>query len=371
MTFGIGFVHPLYAGVVTDRRISGDGWPPSDQYDKAGLVEFSNARFAYTMSGLAKWHDFDAATWTATALAEAGFGGVEFHVAFARFTAMCTHKISSLGLADPQDRKFTVLFAGYERADDASITRFVMVSNFRKLSEFSGSDYWPEPFDSFDLSFQQTTPVRCLALSIGGGRFAEENHLVQKLVQRFQNPRTTSADAVKVLVDLIRENANAQIGEDCTSVVIPSDFGEDPAASYHPNYASSEFRFPVFVQASHGAKGAGFAINGVTRHEGEPGSPPVVTAPAPVSKRQKCYCGNGLEYRECHGKRSLPKNSMPAGTTDVHYDLDTRQLAAAAGGAHFVLPSYLFLPGTRLDDYKITNMRTGVVVQDRTSNPGG
>lgn len=73
---------------------------------------------------------------------------------------MCTRKIAGLGLVDPQLRNFSVLFTGYERADKVAITRFAMVSNYRKLSEFSGVDRWPEPFDTFKVSYQQTSPTK-------------------------------------------------------------------------------------------------------------------------------------------------------------------------------------------------------------------
>lgn len=370
MTFGIGFVHPAYAGVVTDRRLSVDGTPTNEAYEKAGLVEFSNARLAYTFSGLAGYLDFDAATWIAMGLAEAGSGGVKFHVALARFAAMCTSRIGGLGITKAQKRKFSVLFAGYELAQQWSVSRFAMVSNVRKLSLESGTEIFYEPFGDFEVTYQQTSPVRCLAASIGGGRFREDDLLVRKLEERFTNDKTTAADAVNVAVRLIRDNANAVIGSDCSSIIVPSDFGDEPKVNYHPNHASNDLKFPSFVQASHGAKGAGFAMNGVTRYAGEPANPPIAAAPDPVHKRAKCWCGSGLTFGDCHGARGFKASSVPVGTTEIHHGFDTRELAPAAGGAHFWLPPYLFYPGTTMDQYKITNMRTGEVAQEPSSESG-
>lgn len=198
----------------------------------------------------------------------------------------------------------------------------------------------------------------------------EDGRLVQKLSERFLNPKTTALDVVNVAVRLIRENANNGIGEDCSSIVVPNNFSEEPAVYYHPNHASSDLRFPTFVQASHGAKGAGFAMNGLTRYEGKQGSPPIAAGPPPTFRREKCWCGSGSEYRGCHGKPGAPVNMMPSAATGIHHGLDTRQLAPAAGGAQFWMPPYLFHPGTTIDQYTVTNMRTGIVERNPAANPG-
>ncbi|MTD12536.1 hypothetical protein GIS00_01075 [Nakamurella sp. YIM 132087] len=364
MTFGIGFVHPLYAGVVTDRRISRDSRALSDQYEKAGLVEFSDGRFAYTMTGLVQAPGFDAAKWVAMSLAEAGTGGVEFWKALARFSAICSHRFAMLPNVRTDHLKFSVLFAGYQRTESGSISRMAMVSNFQELSPISGTDIWPRPFERFRLSFQETSPVRCLAVPIGSGGYREDSELAKKLVDRLVSLKMSAAGVVAVLVDIIRQGANEVIGEDCTSIVIPRNFDAEPEASYRPNRASNEFKFPAFVQASHGDKGAGIAMNGATVYGGTVDRMAVVTAPAPTYKRQKCPCGSGSEYRRCHGRLGLSRNTPPVGATIEKFGLDTRELASAAGGAPFEMPSYLFLPGTTRKDYKITNTRTGKVVQD-------
>lgn len=364
MTFGIGFSHPIYAGVVTDRRISTDGLPVSDQYDKAGIVEISNARMVYTLAGLAQWEDFDAATFTAMSLAQARYGAVPLNEVLGRFALLCTQKISGFGAIKGKRPTFTVLFSGYELVDGESISRFAMVSNWRKLDPVAGTENFYEPFDAFALSFQGTSSTRVLALSVGSGKFKEDSPAVRKLGQRLVNPKTAPALAVKAAIELIRESADNTIGEDCTSIVVPSDFSRDPDVSNHTTYATNEFRFPAFVQASHGPKGAGIAMNGLSGYDGDIDNPPVVSGPEPVSKRERCWCKSGKTFGECHGRGGVPTNEPPPGTTMSNHELDIRKYAPAAGGKPFDLPAYLFLPGTDLGNYKITNMRTGKVVQE-------
>lgn len=84
MTFGLAFLCPEYAGVVTDRRISSSGRRVSDEYNKSGVIDFGNGRLAYTFTGLAEdRRGFDMSRWLPDAVCRAagpdgeGFGALE------------------------------------------------------------------------------------------------------------------------------------------------------------------------------------------------------------------------------------------------------------------------------------------------------
>ena len=72
MTFGIGFICPHYAGIVTDRLLSGGS--SADDSDKCGSVNYVDGRFVYTFAGLAEVprYEFQTRQRLAQALGEAG-----------------------------------------------------------------------------------------------------------------------------------------------------------------------------------------------------------------------------------------------------------------------------------------------------------
>lgn len=370
MTFGIAFNHPMYAGIVTDRRASSVGRPPNDEYEKAGVVEFNNGRFAYTLTGLAAVRNDETSKWLSEELGKASVGGVDAEVALRRLALAMRNQIKRLRVRG-NDRMLTVVFTGFELDAAGSDRRVVyLVSNCSRLDQPTGT-LDTEVTEKFEVSRSELPDLRCIAFAVGSGRsnFTVKESLVDELARRLSEPNIPPPEAIEVAVRLIRKSADQYVSGGCTSILIPRDWYADMVSDYHPEHGSTELRFPAYVRAVYGTAGAFVARNGLTSYMGTPDKPALVTGPRPVNKNEKCWCESGKKFKQCHRKKAASRNVVPAHTTGIDFGIDILRLANPDNGRQLSLPPQLFLPGTNMDQYKVTNMRTNEVVQDPSGTP--
>lgn len=91
VTYGLAFASPAFAGVVTDRRLTGAR--RTEDAGKCGLVVYTDGRLAYTLTGLAEQGAFKTRTWLAEKLCEAGRGGRSIDASLREFAAIATADI--------------------------------------------------------------------------------------------------------------------------------------------------------------------------------------------------------------------------------------------------------------------------------------
>jgi hypothetical protein len=204
MTFGIGFVSQLYAGIVTDRLLSGDYVADSD---KCGAVAYRNGRFAYTIAGLAEAGlQYRARKELATALCEAGrpdeAGGhaIMIDEALDRVAAYMTNKLASVRVRLPEQKKTSILLAGYRRDEDSEAHgQLHLISNFESLYGESHED-----LSTFHVS---THNVQGTGLAwIGSANvLSSTRETVFKLLEQGDNIR--SCTAASALVNEVRRGA--------------------------------------------------------------------------------------------------------------------------------------------------------------------
>ena len=303
MTFGIGFICPHYAGIVTDRLLSGGS--SADDSDKCGSVNYVDGRFVYTFAGLAEVprYEFQTRQRLAQALGEAGAPSIPggsptgAKTALERVARYMTDATSTMPVR-LRDKRMSILFAGYRVQEDGEqLSGLHLVSNFEQLSGPAS----PVARSEFAVS---SLEIHGVALWWIGCAELSQQFRTSTLNLLEQSRVVPPWEIVKLLVAEIREAAREdpeRIGRRCSSIVALRD--ELPfQIDYHSDEAVDKVDATATVVALYGNVGAFYTIDQRltdVRHSGQsvPTSVPV------VHKRQSCPCGSGRQYKNCHGNR--------------------------------------------------------------------
>lgn len=301
MTFGIGFACPHYAGIVTDRLLSGAS--SIDDSDKCGSVTYVDGRYAYTFAGLAEVarYRFQTRQQLAQALGEAGrpaqAGGPSARTreALERVARFMTDAMAPMRV-HPRDKRVSILLAGFHQEGDAApVGQLHMVSNFECLSGTMSDVALPE----FSVD---STDVRGSGLGwIGSAELAPEDR--SPVLDLLQNSRLVPPwEVTKELVRLIRSASDknpTSIGRRCSSIIGLRDPGPF-YVDYHSGQVVDKVDGTAYVVATYGNVGAFYLIDLRLTDAGLKGNTVATRVPA-VHKRQACPCGSGRQYRNCHG----------------------------------------------------------------------
>lgn len=301
MTFGIGFASPHYAGIVTDRLLSGAS--SVDDSDKCGAVRYVDGRFAYTFAGLAEVvrYEFQTRQSLARALGEAGRpdqpGGPPAGIATAlqRVARYMTDATSTMRIR-PEDKRMSILLAGFRREDDDSlVAEMHLISNFEELTGTPAAAARSE----FTVSSQRVAGARLWWIGCADLK-QDARTSVLDLLQA--SPVVPPAEVVKALVGEIRKASDqdeARIGKRCSSIVVHGESGQ-AEVDYHPDQAVDRVHATATIVAEYGNVGAYYTIDQSLTDARLRGNPVATGVPA-VHKRQPCPCGSGRQYKNCHG----------------------------------------------------------------------
>lgn len=328
MTFGIAFVGPGHAGVVTDRRLSGRR--KTDDSTKCGIATFQDGSLAYTMAGLAEVATFRTRYWIAETVVRAAAPGLSMEAALRRFTDEATATMRELRLPRTE-RRLSVAFVGHRR-HPLGLHECVVaqVSNFGHFDEDSPGDVW----DEFRLSFKSAPMGATAILTVGCGQIAQSD--LDHAAELVRNPKVPPSEIVNVLVGLIRRAAaldpNGAIGDICSSVVISAG-NPSVGYDYHPQVASPISRIPAMACAIYGNTGAYVAVDGAVEVGRLDGGTAVAHVPR-GAKGGPCGCGSGRKYKRCHGRGG--RSAVP---DTVEVGMDVMVIAPPADGSDLMLLS--------------------------------
>jgi SEC-C motif len=300
MTFGIGFVSPHYAGIVTDRLLSGDR--AHDDSDKCGAVSFTDGHYAYTFAGLAEvGQEFQTRRQLARALCEAGrpdqpgMPATGVDEALRRVAMHMTEAIKKLPVKW-RDKRMSILLAGYRYLDDRELrSEFHLISNYEKLTES------PRPVARSDFDVTSLT-VNGAGLWWVGCSEVDQAARSAALHLMSQSRVVPPGEVVKLLVGEIRRAAEVDedaIGRQCSSIVALRD-GPPYMVDYHAEEPVSRAPATANVVAIYGNVGAFVTLDGRLSNVKLKGAD-ITTRVQPVHKRQRCPCGSGRQYKNCHG----------------------------------------------------------------------
>jgi len=304
VTYGLAFASSAFAGVVTDRRLTGSR--RTEDSDKCGLVVYTDGRVAYTLTGFAgDVHGiFKTRIWLAEALCEAGRGSRSIDAALKRFAITASTDIAKMRFQNPDDGKLTVAFAGFTTGpfgNDMAVLR--LVSNFETFGE-KPSQIPRREFEvseiNVDLSQAPAHPI-CI-LPIGGA--SPSNRTLQPMFDALAQsvPPTLAIDAA---VEIIRAQStpDGTIGTWCSSVLLPRRGNQSSVVDYHPGEPRQILRLPTFIYAKY--DNAGAFILAESRTEGTVGSGGALVRVPKVRRHEPCPCGSKRRFKDCHGGKQI------------------------------------------------------------------
>jgi hypothetical protein len=308
MTVGIAFATPLYAGVLTDRRLTGTR--VEEDSNKCGVVVYKNSRLAYTFAGLASVDSFTTDKWLAEALCDAGNGVPGLDGALDKFAAMATSTIEDLRKRSRITRKncrLSVALAGFSTTPFGTLQgTLAIVSNYEGLDQACSN----EASHKFQTSKVVVPSDMINAKAIGAVRSSAQ---VAPMVRLLANEDAPPTEAVESGISIIRSLSAAQpngpVGDWCSSVLISRDSFQPALLEYHPGRVLNVSRLPTYVYAKYDDFGA--FICQASIKAADAGGRPLQKAPRPP-RGARCSCGSGKAFKKCHGRNPQPAKEMQA-----------------------------------------------------------
>jgi hypothetical protein len=280
MTLLLALANDADAIILADRRISSNGTLVDDEYNKVCVLFCDNARLALAFTGIATTSTFDMSQWLAETLAN--IVPIQIHIAAVldELRRRLDQLIPTLNVADA---RLSILLSGFAYDGGERQAVCYELANFGLAA---GQTH-------FQLRF---VPRQGAALVVQAGAFeaipeVTINRLHALLAQKL-SPQTTLRLAVKHL----RQSADnprafGSIGKQCNSAVVPAEIDKPVTSTYHS---------AVFTKRAYGANMV--APNGFISLGPQIFAASLVAGPE-IRKRDPCWCGSGMKFKDCHFKK--------------------------------------------------------------------
>lgn len=297
---------------LSDRRLSFNGTLVDDDCNKATVFVCKNARFAVGFTGLARYGSFETQTWLVETLCNCGPPDFDAKSILDRFTEKATLDFcsrSDLRAAPASFKKLSVMFTGFLYNQTPPRGALALVSNFESLDDTGAHRTAQERFHAYYHTEPRPNPPRMkLFHSVGFanlGLFPTDfNEAIDMVVDRLP-PRDIEWKLVSYIRQVSRHPSSVNtVGEQISSVVVPSDRRKGFACSYFPTSARVETCMSDLVCAISHEKL--FAIKDVNMAHSGPFEGLPIVGPK-LKPNQPCWCGSGQQFKRCHGsKRHTP-----------------------------------------------------------------
>lgn len=342
MTFGVAVASQHYVGILTDRLLSGASVEDSD---KCGIVLYCDGRFCYTFAGLAEVPRFNFSTrdTIAHALCEAGRpSSPGLQPAGVRQALICladrmSDTFSELRGVRRRDRRVSILLSGYRVNSGEDRPELYLVSNFETLANEPPS---PEARDRFTVEQLPIERIGAALAWIGCADLEQATRTpVLDLLEKSQ--LVPPWNVIDLLLSEIRKAARKdelRIGGLCSGITIIRDSFE-LQVNYHSEEATSNVAGTAFIEARYGNYGAFLRTDQWLTGASRNGQPVTTSVAPPIHKRQKCPCGTGRQYKNCHGN---PRAVRRADSYSYHGNV--MMLAAPDDGSPLTLMSTGIFP---------------------------
>lgn len=303
-----------YAILISDRRLSNNGKAITDEYNKATVLEFDDARLVCGFTGIAtigniKRPTFSNQDWLLDALHETAPPDYLSVPTLLRLKDHCSKAFrehSALKSLSSDNSKLAFLFAGFNYDDQAnSLTAHRCAAVLTNFRGFGGVDDLPgEPNDfvlrEIDMSRNTRVGVFGQWPAISPQDIADLNGMLGS---------NKPADAVLArAIDLVstaasKEKAENTIGQQLNTSVLPADRSKPAQCAYHVQEASTIYYQPdhAILTSTHQMmlKGTMIYASDVSGNHA-PTAPPIVVPK--VHRNAPCPCGSRIRYRNCHGR---------------------------------------------------------------------
>ncbi len=316
MTLIVGLIDRHHTVLVSDRRLTRQGVFYEDESNKALVFVCRDGRLAVAFTGLAELAPngapqappgpppagyFLTRWWILSALGDSAPPDCLLAPSIERFRERATRAFRALRVQNLTDKGLTVVFAGYKFEDGLPRTWGCVISNLDRenpatlLDEFAVVHGWQDrrpgggdPQGVFTAgTTQAVSPDAMLSL--------------RQLLERRAQVATLVGHAVKVIRDAAASPASrGVIGDQCTSIVLPSDPALAPSVQYHSAGITRAIYGTSLIVARSDNDITVFAEPEMTVQEA-PGGPSLGVVPR-VGRNKPCPCGSRKKYKRCHGR---------------------------------------------------------------------
>lgn len=323
MTLIISSANSQQVVLISDRRLTRNGKLVDDESNKAATLVCRDARLALAFTGLAEAGTFRTRRWLLQALVESAPPDYLMGPTITRFCDRATQDINKLGLSK-EDRRLSVVLAGYSYDEDPPRCYLFLVSNFEGFDDERTSQ--TAAFDKFEIhTMRDTRPSETsynMLCYLGTYNVVGQNlGMYVEPLRTFLRENRSPAAIVGKGVEILREIAASPksknlIGRQCTSIMLPSDPQAQALGQYHSTTNSFKTYSPSHIEARGGEFGAYVIESPWVRMETPSGQDVILEVPK-VGRNQPCPCGSGTKYKKCHGTPRRDEWSIKFGSSQA------------------------------------------------------
>lgn len=297
--------------LLSDRRLTVNGQlidDNDDESNKASVLDCRNARLAVAFTGLARTGNFFTNRWLPAALMESAAPDFLMGSTVKRFQEKATRDFARIKVDRPSDKCLSVVLAGYCYDDTPPRAYCWLVSNFETF------DYQQpprlDPSDVFTAEYyRDKRPIEegsHILFAAGAYRAVKESDF-ESLGTLLRQNKPSHALIAKGL-EVIRTAADSVqvIGKQCTSITLPSNPEDDVIGEYHSAKQARSHYYPSFIKARGDGSGTYVIADTMVEYRDANDQPLMRTVPK-VGRNDRCPCGSGLKYKNCHGRRDKNK----------------------------------------------------------------
>ena len=289
---------------LSDRRLSCKGKLVNDESNKAGVLICNGVRAVYGFTGLARAHEFETSFWLNNALYECALPDFHFPNMMQRLQERANRDFANipqlLALA-PADREVSVLFSGFLYNETPPRAFFFVMSNAER---YRAKVAPPRHGFVFTASREKRPydPEFTMVQRVGNWHpmTTKDEDVLRAMLTEHRPAHAIVAKAVEVIRDIAdRPRARGTIGKQISSIVLPRDANSHYVARFHSNTISFQSYGPDTVCAL--GPGCHTAIYGPTTSAIPQPARRAIAVPK-VGRNQRCPCGSGKKYKNCHGR---------------------------------------------------------------------
>lgn len=269
------------AWLLADRRVTVDGKPIDDEYNKVCVLFCDDARMAVAFTGLATFQTFDTSNWIAETLSEIGKTTGDIASLLHDFSSRATSAFARLAWLSPH---ITFLFCGHVYSAAGSESRIYLITNGEDPAN-------PDPVFSLTTHASPGPKVVLAGMTAAAEPAISEAFRTLLLSDRIA-PQSLLHFAVKRLRTIARDGrSGGLIGEQFNAAVVPSAVNTTVTSTYH----SAKGVFSAF--------GANVVVtNGMLTYGPQVHAPDLLSGPD-IRKTDPCWCGSGEQFKHCHLKK--------------------------------------------------------------------
>jgi hypothetical protein len=291
--------------LVSDRRLSYEGQLVDDEANKSIVFICRNARLVVAYTGLAKAGTFLTGEWLPRVLMEAAAPDYLMESTIERLRKKATSDLASVQVRNPTDKRLSIVLAGYSYEEWPPRVYCWLVSNFEGLDNQP-----PRAVPVAEFGAQYVREIRpsveepLILLAVGADRALSDGDFerLQVLLRGNRPPRAVIDKGVSVIRAAAQsDRSGGVIGQQCTSILLPSNPDEDAIGEYHSAAVSDKLFYPSFVNALGDGSGV-YALRDPELGTLAVGTRPMSLSVPKVGRNQPCPCGSGLKYKQCHGR---------------------------------------------------------------------